>query len=217
MYLTRYDRWASPLYLIGESYGTTRAAGLAGYLVDHGIAFNGLILVSCALDFRGFVFSDANDAPFRNFLPVLRSLGVVPQEAAGRLANSRPRRAPREVEEWTDKEYVSILAQGDQLGGEAHRNAVSQLARFTGLKAGEIEAANLRITQPYFCKQLLESDRRSIGRFDARYKGVENSPAAEAPALTRAWRESRTLYVRIQQLRPHRATLPDRRPVSRPG
>ena len=57
MYLTRYDRWDSPLYLIGESYGTTRAAGLAGHLVDQGIAFNGVILVSCALDFQGFVFS----------------------------------------------------------------------------------------------------------------------------------------------------------------
>ena len=57
MYLTRYDRWASPLFLIGESYGTTRAAGLAGHLVDQGIAFNGLVLVSCALDFQGFVFS----------------------------------------------------------------------------------------------------------------------------------------------------------------
>ena len=58
MYLTRNDRWASPLYLIGESYGTTRAAGLAGHLVDQGIAFNGLVLVSCALDFQGFVFDD---------------------------------------------------------------------------------------------------------------------------------------------------------------
>ena len=52
MYLTRYDRWDSPLFLIGESYGTTRAAGLAGHLVDKGIAFSGVILVSCALDFR---------------------------------------------------------------------------------------------------------------------------------------------------------------------
>ena len=89
----------------------------------------------------------------------------------------------REVEEWTDKEYASILARGDQLGGEAHRNAVSQLARFTGLKPSDIEATNLRITQPYFCKRLLESDRRSIGRFDARYKGVENSPSASAPSF----------------------------------
>ena len=69
MYLTRYDRWASPLYLIGESYGTTRAAGLAGHLVDQGIAFNGLVLVSCALDFQGFVFSQGNDLPFLNYLP----------------------------------------------------------------------------------------------------------------------------------------------------
>ena len=52
MYLTRYDRWTSPLYLIGESYGTTRAAGLAGHLVDQGIVFNGLVLISCGSTFR---------------------------------------------------------------------------------------------------------------------------------------------------------------------
>jgi carboxypeptidase C (cathepsin A) len=69
MYLSRYDRWASPLYLIGESYGTTRAAGLAGHLIDQGIAFNGLVLISCALDFQGFVFSQGNDMPFLTYLP----------------------------------------------------------------------------------------------------------------------------------------------------
>ena len=154
MFLTRFDRWASPLYLIGESYGTTRAAGLAGYLVDHGIAFNGLILVSCALDFRGFVFSDANDAPFRNFLPSYAASAWYHKKLPADLQTRGLAALLREVEEWTDKEYVSILAKGDQLDGEAHKSAVSQLARFTGLKAGDIEATNLRITQPYFCKQL---------------------------------------------------------------
>ncbi len=183
MYLTRYDRWGSPLYLIGESYGTTRAAGLAGHLVEQGIAFNGLLLVSCALDFRGFVFSEANDAPFRNYLAAYAASAWYHKKLPADLQARGLAALLREVEEWTDKEYASILARGDQLTGEARRNAVSQLARFTGLKSGDIETTNLRITQPFFCKHLLETERRSIGRLDARFKGVENSPTAAGPSF----------------------------------
>src|SRR5262245_30365783 len=68
LYLTRYERWASPLFLVGESYGTTRAAGLAGHLVDRGIAFNGIILVSSILNFQTANFSKGNDLPYPLFL-----------------------------------------------------------------------------------------------------------------------------------------------------
>ena len=188
MYLTRSDRWGSPLYLIGESYGTTRAAGLAGHLVDHGIAFNGLILVSCALDFRGFMFSDANDAPFRNFLPSYAASAWYHKKLPDDLQARGLAALLREVEEWTDKEYVSILTRGDQLGGEAHRNAVLQLARFTGLRASDIEAANLRITQPYFCKRPARVWKTG-GRSAASTRSLQGSRkltrGRSSPALTR--------------------------------
>ena len=115
MYLTRNDRWASPLYLIGESYGTTRAAGLAGYLVDQGIAFNGVILVSCALDFQGFVFSEANDLPFRNYLPSYAASAWYHKKLPIDLQQVALADVLKEVEQWTDKEYASILARGDEL------------------------------------------------------------------------------------------------------
>jgi carboxypeptidase C (cathepsin A) len=183
MYLTRNDRWAAPLYLIGESYGTTRAAGLAGYLVDQGIAFNGLFLVSCALDFQGFIFGEANDAPYRNYLPAYAASAWYHKKLPADLQALDLETLLKEAEQWTDKEYASILARGDLVSGEERSNAVSQLARYTGLKSSDIEATHLRITQSYFCKKLLESQRRSIGRFDARYQGVENSPASDAPSF----------------------------------
>ncbi len=176
MYLTRNDRWTSPLYLIGESYGTTRAAGLAGHLVDQGIAFNGLILVSCALDFQGFVFSEANDAPFRNYLPAYAASAWYHKQLPADLQAFDLQTLLTEVELWSDKEYASILARGDLITDEDRSAAVSKLARYTGLKSSDIEAADLRIPQGYFCKKLLEGKRRSIGRFDARYQGVESSP-----------------------------------------
>ena len=90
MYLTRYDRWSSPLYLIGESYGTTRAAGLAGHLVDQGIAFNGVILVSSVLDFQGIVFSAGQRPAVPDLSPLVHGHRLVSQEAAGRPAAARP-------------------------------------------------------------------------------------------------------------------------------
>jgi carboxypeptidase C (cathepsin A) len=183
MYLTRYDRWASPLFLIGESYGTTRAAGLAGDLVDHGIAFNGLILVSCALDFQAFAFSEGNGIPFLNYLPSYAASAWYHKKLAPDLQQLTLPELLKKVEQWSAKEYLSILARGDEVSEQERRDTIAQLTRYTGLSASEIDENNLRISQSTFCKLLLKSRRRSIGRFDARYQGIESSPAAGSPSF----------------------------------
>jgi carboxypeptidase C (cathepsin A) len=185
MYLTRYDRWSSPLYLIGESYGTTRAAGLAGHLGDSGIALSGIILVSCALDFQGFVFTPGNDLPFLNYLPSYAAAAWYHQKLPAELQRLGLPALLKEVEGWADREYTSILARGDRLSEDERRRAAQQLARYTGLKAHDIEERELRITLDHFDRELLKPERRSIGRFDARYKGIENrSPSGgEQPSF----------------------------------
>jgi carboxypeptidase C (cathepsin A) len=183
MYLTRNDRWGSPLYLIGESYGTTRAAGLAGHLVDQGIAFNGVILVSCALDFMGFVFNDGNDLPYLTYLPSYTASAWYHKKLPADLQNVELSAVLNEVEQWTDREYASILARGDRLTADERRGAAARLARYTGLSAADIEANHLRIEMSHFCKELLKSEHRSIGRFDSRYQGIENSAASAAPSF----------------------------------
>jgi carboxypeptidase C (cathepsin A) len=183
MYLTRYDRWDSPLYLIGESYGTTRAAGLAGYLVDQGIAFNGLVLVSCALDFQGFVFSEGNDLPFLTYLPSYAAAAWYHKKLPPELQQADLPAVLKEVEQWTDREYASILARGDRLTGDERRDAAARLAHYTGLTPADIDANRLRIGMSHFCKELLKTDRRSIGRFDARYQGIESSAASDRPSF----------------------------------
>lgn len=174
MYLTRYNRWSSPLYVIGESYGTTRAAGLAGHLVDQGIAFNGVILVSCALDFQGIFFSANNDQPYVNYLPSYAASAWYHKKLPDELQRLGLRDLLKEVEGWVDREYVAILARGDRLTEEERRQAAQRLARYTGLKAEDIEDHNLRIGMSFFNRELLKSEHRSIGRFDSRYKGIEN-------------------------------------------
>ena len=84
LYLTRYERWNAPLFLAGESYGTTRASGLSGYLIDRGIAFNGIILISSVLNFETLSFGNGNDLPY--VFAFLHRGGVVPQKIAGRSA-----------------------------------------------------------------------------------------------------------------------------------
>jgi carboxypeptidase C (cathepsin A) len=183
MYLTRYDRWTSPLFLIGESYGTTRAAGLAGHLVDGGIAFNGLILVSCALDFQGFIFSPGNDLPFLTFLPSYAAAAWYHKKLPADLQQAGLPAVLGEVEQWSDREYASILARGDRLSADERRAAVARLARYTGLDAATIEDHHLRVEASRFRKELLKSRRRTIGRYDARYQGIETAPAAGQPSF----------------------------------
>jgi carboxypeptidase C (cathepsin A) len=183
MYLTRYDRWASPLYLIGESYGTTRAAGLAGHLVDQGIALNGVVLVSCALDFQGFAFSEGNSVPYMNYLPAYAASAWYHKKLPPDLQQGPLSAVLKEVEQWADHDYASILARGDELTDAERKAAVARLVRYTGLSETEIDVHNLKINQAVFCKELLKRERRSIGRFDARYQGVENSPGTDNPSF----------------------------------
>jgi carboxypeptidase C (cathepsin A) len=181
MYLTRYDRWSSPLFLIGESYGTTRAAGLAGHLVDLGIAFNAVILVSCALDYQGFMFMDGNDLPYLTYLPSYAATAWYHEKLPPDLQRGGLPALLAEVERWTDREYASILARGDRLGDDERREASARLARYTGLDPLEIEGDNLRIEMSAFCRKLLKPQRRSVGRFDGRYQGIERSATSNRP------------------------------------
>src|SRR5207248_1957824 len=85
MYLTRYERWASPLYLLGESYGTTRAAGVAGYLADSGISFNGIVLLSTVLNFQSVEFTKTNDEPYILIVPSYTMIAAYHKKLAPEL------------------------------------------------------------------------------------------------------------------------------------
>ncbi len=180
LYTSRYHRWASPKYLIGESYGTTRAAGLSGYLQErHGMYLNGIMLVSVVLNFMTLAFDPGNDLPYILFLPTYaatahyhRRLGDELQAGLGRTL--------AEVEAFALGEYATALMQGDALPADARADIAAKLARYTGLSAGYIEATNLRINIFRFVKELLRDERRTVGRLDSRYIGIDRNAAGEA-------------------------------------
>ena len=179
LYVSRNHRWASPRYLIGESYGTTRAAGLSGYLQErHGLYLNGIMLVSVVLNFMTVRFAPGNDLPYLLFLPTYAATA----HYHGRLGPDAPGDLPTllaEVEAFTMNEYALALLRGDALPTEERAAIAARLARYTGLSADYIERTNLRIDIHRFVKELLRDRRRTVGRLDSRYTGIDRDAAGE--------------------------------------
>lgn len=181
LYLARYQRWSSPLFLAGESYGTTRAAGLAGTLIDKGIAFNGIILVSTALDLRPIFFEDGDDLPFQLFVPSYTAAAWYHKKLADDLQARALPDLLAEVEAWAESELTVALMKGDRLDPDERKAVAETLARYTGLDVNYVLGTNLRINIWRFCKELNRAERRSVGRFDSRFKGVEALEVTEHP------------------------------------
>ncbi|HEX5837158.1 MAG TPA: hypothetical protein VFY26_04955, partial [Anaerolineales bacterium] len=153
LYTTRYNRWLSPKFLIGESYGTTRAAALSGYLQErHGLYLNGLMLISAVLDFTTIHFNTNNELPFILFLPGYAATAWYHKKAG---VGQPLRKFLKEAEEFARGEYAAALMKGDLLPVEEHLHVVQQVARFTGLSTDFIERTNLRIIDQHFFKELL--------------------------------------------------------------
>jgi carboxypeptidase C (cathepsin A) len=168
LYLSRYERWSSPLFLLGESYGTTRAAGVAGYLADHGIAFNGVTLLSMAVDFQTLEWNKSNDLPYFLLVPTFNMIAgyhhKLPADLSQDMAKTR-----EEVVRWSISDYALALAKGDALTPEEHRKIVEQLARYIGLRPEVVEQHNLRIDVPTFTHELLLDQKLVTGRLDGRF------------------------------------------------
>jgi carboxypeptidase C (cathepsin A) len=182
LYLTRYGRWNSPLFMVGESYGTTRAAGLAAYLVDRGIAFNGVLLVSSILNFQTARFTVGNDLPYVLFLPTYAATAWYHKRLTPELQRDLTATL-REVEAWAAVEYAAALAKGAALPASERAAVADRLARYTGLDRRIVEQNDLRIEIQRFCKDLLRDGGQIVGRLDSRFVGTERNTAAERPAF----------------------------------
>jgi len=181
LYLTRYNRWSSPLFLAGESYGTTRAAGLAGDLVDKGITFNGIVLISTVLDFLAIRFTKDNDLPFQLFVPTYAATAWYHNKLSERFQEKSIGEFMTEVKAWSETELTVALMKGDRLSEEERRSVGEKLSAYTGLDLEYILGTNLRVNIFHFCKELLRGEKRSVGRLDSRFKGVEALAVTERP------------------------------------
>jgi carboxypeptidase C (cathepsin A) len=180
LYITRNERWASPLFLFGESYGTTRSAGIAGYLADRGISFNGITLLSTVLNFETLEENFTNDQPYIFLIPSFTMIAGYHHKLAPDLAQDM-NRARQESEQFASIEYTQALAKGDALSPQERQKTIDQLARFTGLTKEVIDEANLRINVQKFTHYLLIDQKLRVGRLDARYTGPDPNGLLDTP------------------------------------
>ena len=179
LYATRYTRWTSPKFLIGESYGTTRAAGLSGYLQErHGLYLNGIMLISSILNFQTASFDPGNDLPYVLFLPTYTATAWYHKKLAPELQKNLPATL-REAEAFALGDYAQALLLGAALPDETRAQVAEQLARYTGLAQDYVARCDLRVNIFRFVKELLRDERRTVGRLDSRFKGIDRDSAGE--------------------------------------
>jgi carboxypeptidase C (cathepsin A) len=172
LYITRNERWSSPLFILGESYGTTRAAGIAGYLADRGISFNGITLLSSVLNFETLEDTNTNDQPYIFLIPSFTMIAAYHHKLAPDLAQDL-NRSRQESEQWAFGDYAQALAKGDALTPPEREKIIEQLARYTGLSKEVVDEANLRINVRKFTHYLLIDQKLRVGRLDGRYTGPD--------------------------------------------
>jgi carboxypeptidase C (cathepsin A) len=170
MYLTRNNRWMSPLFIAGESYGTFRAAGLAGTLIDQGIALNGVVLVSVVLNFNTLRPGLTNSLAYAMHLPTFTADAWYHKKLPSDLQRDL-KATLKEVERWAMSDYIQALDKGDQITPGERRAVIEKLARYTGLEPRYIDLGELRFTVGQFTRELLRDKRLIIGRLDGRLTG----------------------------------------------
>ncbi len=180
LYISRYERWGSPLYLLGESYGTTRSAGIAGYLADHGISFNGITLLSMVLNFETLEDTKTNDQPYIFLIPSYTMIAGYHHKLPPDLAQDM-NKARQESEAWSSGEYANALAKGDDLDPQERQKIIEQMSRYTGLSKEVIDEADLRVNVQKFTHYLLIDQKVRVGRLDGRFTGPDPHGVLDTP------------------------------------
>ncbi|MEQ8330425.1 MAG: hypothetical protein RH859_08200 [Longimicrobiales bacterium] len=203
-FLSEYDRWNAPRYLLGESYGTTRSAVLARHLQRANIDLNGIVLVSAVLEFRTIQFAPGDDLPYIVNLPsyavVAEYLNALPGGDPGDLEAFMA-----EVEAWSLGEYASALMQGDNLDAATRTRVIDRMHRYTGLSREYIDDADLRVTASEFEAELLRDQDLQVGRLDARFTGpatdgLQRTPShdPQSSAISSAYTSAFNSYLRSE-------------------
>jgi carboxypeptidase C (cathepsin A) len=176
-YVTLNQRWNSPKFLYGESYGTTRSAALVDALQDKGMAFNGVVLMSSILNYA--IRSPGYDESYIGYLPSYAAAAWYHNKIPNKPADLKT--FVDQVRAWANGPYASALRQGQDLSAADTDAIAKQLAAYTGLPVDYIKDADLRVSPSRFRKELLRDQRLTLGRFDSRFTGTDPDAAGENP------------------------------------
>jgi carboxypeptidase C (cathepsin A) len=179
-YLKAYSRWPSPKYLIGESYGTIRSAGLSQELQSrHGIELNGIVLVSALLSYQVISTGPQNDLAYVSYFPTYATTAWYHKRLAADLQAKSVKQIADEALAFATGEYATTLLRGNSLSDAERKAMAAKIARWSGLSQAYVEQANLRIDPGRFRKELLRDKRLVVGRLDTRYTATDLDAAGE--------------------------------------
>jgi carboxypeptidase C (cathepsin A) len=181
MYLGRNERWQSPLFLVGESYGTTRASGLSNVLFEKGIGLNGILLISTVMNFQTIRFADGNDTTYPLILPSYTATAWYHKKLPADLQNKPLRDVLKQSEVFSTDEYTVALAKGDRMSASEKDAVLTKLSRYSGLSKTFIDNSNMRVDLDAFNKELLRDQKRTTGRLDSRFTGIDRMAANDSP------------------------------------
>ncbi len=177
-YIHENERWNSPKYLLGESYGTFRSAGAADYLQSNfGISLNGIVLVSNVLDIRTLSYNPGDDISYVVNFPTYAATSWYHNKLANKPASLEA--FLKEVRTFSFGEYATALLKGDQLTNSEREVILNKLAGFTGISKDYWDKANLRLNQPQFAQEVLRNAGMMVGRLDSRYVGITTNLLSE--------------------------------------
>ncbi|MEO5859283.1 MAG: peptidase S10 [Pyrinomonadaceae bacterium] len=197
MYLGRSERWHSPLYLVGESYGTTRAAGLSNHLFERGIAVNGILLISTVLNFQSIRFADNNDLPLILIFPSYTATAWYHKQLPVDLQARPLRDVLKESEAFATNEFAPAMLKIDRLSASEKSSLLDKFSRYSGLSRDFVDENNFRVDLDEFNKELLRKQRRSTGRLDSRFQGFDKDSAGEGPDFDPSMTAIRTPYTAV--------------------
>ena len=176
-YLTVNQRWNSPKFLFGESYGTTRSAGLSAVLQEHGVSLNGIVLLSSILNYGEL--APGMDTQYINNLPSYAAIAWYHNKLQNKPADLKA--FLDEVRSFARGDYSEALAEGDQLPAAKLDAIAARVSQYTGLSAEYVKDAKLRVSPTRFRKELMRGEGDILGRYDARFEGTDVDDAGEYP------------------------------------
>jgi carboxypeptidase C (cathepsin A) len=176
-YLSRYNRWESPKFILGESYGTTRAIGLASHLQKKNYIYvNGIVLISSVINYQTLQFSDGNDLPFLSFFPSYTAAAWYHRKLPPELQKLSLPEVVEASRQFVKEDYVKALFKGSSLTPKERGEVIVKMSQFTGLPQEYIDRSDLRVEDSSFERNLLKSEKMVIGRFDSRITGIDADP-----------------------------------------
>ena len=175
-FLKQYDRLQAPKYLLGESYGTFRNAGVMNYLLDRGYALNGVVMVSAVFDLRTLTFPPNDDLPYVVHFPTYAATAHYHKKLSPAMQAKPLETFLDEVRDFTENDYSPALFKGTRISDKEKQQLAEKMVQYAGISTAYWSRANLKVKAGEYFNELMRGEGKTVGRLDSRYIGINENP-----------------------------------------